>query len=91
MEASQQVAARSMYEKGSVVRGHHIYNVSWTPAIGKELPVERAEDNSHDEDTVVILHDVNGQALVQDLTSIAQLNHNTLASKQDQPLFEEIW
>ena len=91
MAASQQVAARSMYKKGSVVRGHHIYNVSWTPVIRKELPVKREEDSPHDDDTVVVLHDINGPALVQDLTSTAQLNRDTLASKQDQPLFKEIW
>ena len=48
---------RGVYEKESVVRGHHIYKASWTPVIGEELPVpvEREEDNQHDEHAVVVL------------------------------------
>ena len=28
-----------MYEKESVVRGHHVYKAIWTPVIGEELEV----------------------------------------------------
>ena len=42
MAAGQGVPALSVGEKESVVGGHHIYKISWTPVI-EELPVERRE------------------------------------------------
>ena len=39
--AASQVVPSGVYEKESVVRGHHIYKTVWTPVIGEELPVER--------------------------------------------------
>ena len=36
--AASQVVPRGVYEKESVVRGHHIYKTVWTPVIGEELP-----------------------------------------------------
>ena len=35
MATSQGVC--SIFEKDSVVRGHHIYQIYWTPAVGEEL------------------------------------------------------
>ena len=35
--AASQVVPRGVYEKESVVRGHHIYKTVWTPVIGEEL------------------------------------------------------
>ena len=54
LAASQGVPAHSVYEKGGVVRGHHIYKTCWTPVI-EELPVEREEDNQHDEHLVAMM------------------------------------
>ena len=34
-----------MYEKESVVRGHHVYKAIWTPVIGDELEVRTEDDN----------------------------------------------
>ena len=45
----------SMYKKESVVRGHHIYRKSWAPVIGEVLPVEREEDNQHDDYAVAVM------------------------------------
>ena len=36
---------RSIFEKDSVVRGHHIYKVYWTPAIEEEIML-RTEDSN---------------------------------------------
>ena len=47
--------AGGVYEKESVVRGHHIYKTVWTPVIGEELPVEREEDNQHDQHAVAVV------------------------------------
>ena len=53
--AASQVVLRGVYEKESVVRGHHIYKTVWTPVIGEELPVEREEDNQHDQHAVAVV------------------------------------
>ena len=53
--AASQVVPRGVYEKESVVRGHHIYKTVWTPVIGEELPVEREEDNQHDQHAVAVV------------------------------------
>ena len=45
--ASQE--CRAVYEKESVVRGHHVYKAIWTPAIGEELEVRTEDDNDHDQ------------------------------------------
>ena len=47
MAASQ--GERSVFEKDSVVRGHHIYKVYWTPVIEVELTLMTEDDNEHDE------------------------------------------
>ena len=53
--AASQVVPRGVYKKESVVRGHHIYKTVWTPVIGEELPVEREEDNQHDQHAVAVV------------------------------------
>ena len=47
MAASQ--GERSVFEKDSVVRGHHIYKVNLTPVIEVELTLMTEDDNEHDE------------------------------------------
>ena len=47
-------SVRSICKKESVVRGHYIYQKSWTPVIGEVLPVEREEDNQHDDYAVAV-------------------------------------
>ena len=37
------------YQKVSVVRGHHIYKVVWTPEVGEILQVRTEDGNEHDE------------------------------------------
>ena len=46
-----------MYEKESVVRGHHVYKVIWTPVIGEELEVRTEDDNDHDQHAVAVVKD----------------------------------
>ena len=48
------LSVRSVYKKESVVRGHHIYQKSWTPVIGEVLTVEREENNQHDDYAVAV-------------------------------------
>ena len=50
MAASQWL--RGVHQKESVVRGQHVYKISWTPTTGEELPLEREESNQHDEQAV---------------------------------------
>ncbi len=45
------------YEKVSVVRGHHIYKVIWTPEVGEVLQVRTEGGNDHDEDAVAVIND----------------------------------
>ena len=53
--AARQVVPHGVYEKESVVRRHDIYKTVWTPVIGEELPVEREEDNQHDQHAVAVV------------------------------------
>ena len=53
--ASQE--CRAVYEKESVVRGHHVYKAIWTPVIGEELEVKTEEDNNHDQHAVAVVKD----------------------------------
>ena len=54
-----------------MVRGHHIYKTSWTLVIG-EVPIEREEDNQHDEHAVAVMK--NGTIIGQVLRSISRLS-----------------
>ena len=47
-------AAHSVYKKESVIRGHHVYKKCWTPVTGEVLPVEREENNQHDQYAVAV-------------------------------------
>ena len=47
----------AVYEKESVVRGHHVYKVIWTPVIGEELEVRTEDDNDHDQHAVAVVKD----------------------------------
>ena len=82
--------ARSVYKKVSVVRGHHIYKKFWTPVI-EVLPVEREEDNQHDNYAAVVIKNrdivshvpcsitlhVNDPALIRDPVFISELRMYT--------------
>ena len=52
-------SVHSIYKKESVVRGHHIYQKSWTPVIGEVLTVEREENNPHDDHAVAVMKNGN--------------------------------
>ena len=39
----------------SVVRGHYIYNETWTPSVGEILRVQQEPENAHDRRAVCIL------------------------------------
>ena len=41
----------------SIMRGHHIYKVLWTPVIGEELTVTPEENNNHDHHATVVMKD----------------------------------
>ena len=41
----------------SIVRGHHIYKVVWTPVIGEELTVIPEENNDHDRHAIAVMKD----------------------------------
>ena len=71
MAASHGVPAHSVYDKGSVVRGHHIYKTCWTPVI-EELPAERDEDNQDDEHLVAMMK--NGAVVGHMPRSISRLS-----------------
>ena len=74
---------RSVYKKESMVRGHHIYKKSWTSMIGEVLPVEREEDNQHDDYAVAVMKNediaghvprsINDPALIRDPAFISEL------------------
>ena len=53
MAASQ--GESSVFEKDSVVRGHHIYKVYWTPVIEVELTLITEDDSEHDEHAVAVV------------------------------------
>lgn len=44
----------SSYEKVSVITGHCIYKLIWTPVIGEELVLQPEDDNEHDKHTVAM-------------------------------------
>ena len=58
--SGQGVPARSIYEKDSMVRGHHIWiyihtgKTTWTP-VREGLPIEKEEDNQHHEHAVAAM------------------------------------
>ena len=54
MAASQ---AHSSFVKESVVRGHHVYKVVWTPVIGELLPLRAEDNNEHDAHAVAVIKD----------------------------------
>ena len=39
----------------SIMRGHHIYKVLWTPVIGEELTVTPEENNNHNRHTIAVM------------------------------------
>ena len=45
------------YQKVSVVRGHHIYKVVWTPEVGEILHLRTEEGNEHNEHAVAVVKD----------------------------------
>ena len=53
MAASQ--GERSIFEKDSVIRGHHIYRVYWTPVLEVELTLMTEDDNEHDKHAVAVV------------------------------------
>lgn len=46
-----------VYEKESVVRGHHVYKAVWTPCNGEILALEPERTNEHDQYAVAVLKD----------------------------------
>ena len=47
-----------LYEKASVVKGHHtIYKAVWMPMISEELHTKLEKDNKHDEQAVAVILD----------------------------------
>ena len=46
-----------VYEFNSVVRGHHVYKIVWTPTIDETLQVIREDASDHDEYAVAIVKD----------------------------------
>ena len=55
MAGSQRAELRSVFNKDSVVRGHHIYKTYWMPVVGEELTLETEDDNEHNEHTVAVM------------------------------------
>ena len=43
------------YQKVSVVRGHHIYKVIWTPEVGEDLQLRPEDHNEHDTYAVAVV------------------------------------
>ena len=46
--------ADEVYTYDSVIRGHHVYKLIWTPRMGKQLPL-RCEDNVWDATAVAVM------------------------------------
>ena len=42
------------YELESVLRGHHVSKMFWTPVVGEILQVARQEENMHDKFAVAL-------------------------------------
>ena len=57
MAGGQGAKPRSVFNKDSVVRGHHIYKTYWTPVVGEELTLEMEDDNEHGEHAVAVMKD----------------------------------
>ena len=57
MAAIASQGMRCVFEIESVVRGHHIYKISWTPVIGEELMLEAEDCNEHDKHAVAVMKD----------------------------------
>ena len=47
----------AVFEKHSVIRGHHLYQRIWTPEIGEYLVCEREPTNSIDRYVVAVVKD----------------------------------
>ena len=50
-------SCHASYEKMSVVRGHHVYKVIWTPEVGQVLQVRTEDGNEHAEHVVAVIKD----------------------------------
>ena len=59
MAGSQGAESRSVFNKDSVVLGHHIYKTNWMPVVGKKLTLETKDDNEHDEHVVAVMKNGN--------------------------------
>ena len=57
MAGGQGAKSPSVFNKHSVVRGHHIYKTYWMPVVGEELTLEMEDDNEHDEHAVAVMKD----------------------------------
>ena len=57
MAGSQGAELHSVFNKDSVVSGHHIYKTYWTPVVGEELRLETEEDNKYDEHAAAVMKD----------------------------------
>jgi len=55
--ASQIVGEGSCYEWSSYVRGYHVYQTMWTPAVGETLRLAVEPTNSHDIYAVALMMD----------------------------------
>ena len=56
---SMMAAGSSILTVDSVIRGHHIYKVIWTPTLGVELQLMPEEDNIHDNHAVAVMKEGN--------------------------------
>ena len=71
---------RAVYEKESVVRGHHVYKAIWTPVIGEELEVRTEDDNDHDQHAVAVVKDgrkIDGLQLKRNVVRLASSLDNS--------------
>lgn len=55
--ASEITGAGGVFQMESFVRGHHVYQASWTPSVGEVLTVRRELANEHDRFAVAVLKD----------------------------------
>uniref|UniRef100_A0A1X7U355 HIRAN domain-containing protein n=1 Tax=Amphimedon queenslandica TaxID=400682 RepID=A0A1X7U355_AMPQE len=44
-----------MFQKESVITGHHVYKTVWTPIISEELHTEVEDDNGHNKYAVAVM------------------------------------
>ena len=66
----------AVYEKESVVRGHHVYKAIWTPVIGEELEV-RTEDDSDQVIFRLFLRKIDGLELKRNVIRLASSLDNS--------------